>query len=154
MKKVFILFFGTVILSLNSFSQTEEEAIKKVCLAETQAFTDMDYTAWASYHVQSADEQIAWNNPDGSFGSKSGWEPISDGMKEYCKSGQKQNVKLSSDNFAFAIHGDMAFVSFNRSSQTLDGKTTNIREYRTVLRSKGQWKILAVLAYVDHTSGK
>jgi len=154
MKKAFILFFGTVILSLNSFSQTDKENIKKVCLAETQAFTDMDFTAWASYHVQSADEQIAWNNPDGSFSYESGWEKISQNMKDYCKSGQKQSLQLSSDNFAFVIHGSMAFVSFNRSSQTPDGKTTKLREYRTMLQSKGQWKILAVQAYVDHLSGK
>ncbi|MBK9492216.1 MAG: hypothetical protein IPO07_28080, partial [Haliscomenobacter sp.] len=48
-----------------------EEAIKKVCLAETQAFLDLDFDTWSSYHVQSADEQLAWNNPDGTYGAQS-----------------------------------------------------------------------------------
>jgi hypothetical protein len=47
-----------------------------------------------------------------------------------------------------------AFVSFDRTSQNAEGKITKIREYRTLLHSKGQWKILAVQAYVDYPSGK
>jgi hypothetical protein len=104
--------------------------------------------------VQSADEQLAWNNPDGSFGSQSGWETISKGMKDYFQTGKKENVKSSSDNYTFVIHGDMAFACFNRSSQNTGGMVTLLKEYRTLLKIKGQWKILAVQAYADHTSGK
>lgn len=155
MKKSVILILGGLLLWGQTFSQTaDKEAIKNVCLAETQAYVNFDYDAWASYHVQSADEQLAWNNPDGSFGSESGWETISKGMKDYFKTGQKENLKLSSDNFTYVIHGDMAFASFNRSSQNAEGKTTLMREYRTLLKRNGQWKILAIQAYVNHPSGK
>jgi len=155
MKKSFILFLGGLLLWGQTFSQTaDQEAIKKVCLAETQAYVNFDYDSWASYHVQSKDEKLAWNNLDGSFGSESGWEKISNGMKDYFKTGQKENLKLSSDNFTFVIHGDMAFASFNRSSQNAEGKTTLNQEYRTLLKKNGQWKILAIQAYVNHPSGK
>jgi hypothetical protein len=154
MKKSFILILG-LILCVQTFSQTaDQEAIKKVCLAEVQAYVDYNYDSWASYHVQSADEQLAWNNPDGSYGSESGWVAISNNIKDWFKTSQKENLKLSSDNFTFVIHGDMAFASFKRSTQNTEGKTTQIQEYRTLLKKNGQWKILAVQAYVNHPSGK
>lgn len=155
MKKIFILILGGLSFCGYTFSQTaDQEAIKKVCIAETEAYIDFDYDNWASYHVQSADEQLAWNNPDGSFGSQSGWQAISKAMKDYFKTGKKEHLKSSSDNFTFVIHGDMAFASFNRSSQNAEGKTTQLKEYRTLLKKNGKWKILAVQAYVDHPSGK
>ena len=155
MKKSFILILGALLLCAHTYSQTpDKEAIKKICIAETKAYVDLDYDAWASNHVQSADEQLAWNNPDGSFGSESGWETISKGMKDYFQTSKKENLKLSSDNFTFVIKGDMAFATFNRSSQNTEGKTTQMKEYRTLLKINGQWKILTVQAYVDHPSGK
>ncbi len=151
MKKSFVSILVALLFCMQSFSQTaEQEAIKKVCLSETQAYTDFNYDTWASYHVQSADEQLAWNNPDGTFGSQSGWEEISKGMKDWFKTATRKNLKQSSDNFMFIIHGDIAVVAYNTTSQNADGKTTKSRDYKTLLNVKGQWKILAVQAYVDY----
>jgi hypothetical protein len=143
------------LMSVFSFAQIkEQEAIKKICIAETEAYVNMDYNTWASCHVQSPEEQLAWNNPDGSFGVESGWEKISNGMKDWFKTATKEILKLSSDNYVFVIRGDMAFVSFDRSSQNAEGKTTLIHEYRTLLKKAGEWKILAVQAFVNHPSAK
>jgi hypothetical protein len=155
MKKSFFLIAGVLLFCAPTYSQTaDEESIKKVCIAETQAYVDFDYETLAFYHVQSADDQLAWNTPDGTFGTKSGWETISKDLKDYFQTGKKQSLKLSSDNYSFIIHGDMAFAWFNASSQNAEGKTTLMKGYRTLLKINGQWKILAVLAYVDHISGK
>jgi hypothetical protein len=155
MKKLFVLFPAILLFSSQAFSQTaDQKEIQKVCLAETQAYTNLDYNSWASYHVQSPDELLAWNNPDGSFGSTAGWEKISKEMKEYFNSSKKENVKLTSDHFTFVTNGNMAFASFARTSQNAEGKTTRIQEYRTLLKKNGQWKILAVQAYIDYPSGK
>lgn len=142
-------------ISSNVFAQNaEHEAIKKVCIAETRAFIDFDFDTWASYHAQSANEQLAWNNPDGTYGSQSGWKEIGDGMKVWFKEAKKENLKVSHDNFTYVIHGEMAFVAYDTSSQNAEGKTTRMRDYRTLLYRNGQWKILAVQAFVDHPSGK
>ena len=155
MKNSLILIVGGLLLYVQSFGQTsEQEAIKKVCLAETQAYLDFDFDTWASYHVQSVDEQLAWNNPDGTYGSQSGWKEISEGMKAWFKDAKKENLKVSQDNFTYVIHGDMALVAYDTRSQNSEGKTTRMRDYRTLVHSNGQWKILAVQAFVDHTSGK
>jgi hypothetical protein len=153
--KSFIPILAVLLFSAPSYSQTEDqEAIKKVCIAETQAYVDFDYETYASYHVQSADDQLTVNKADGSFGSLSGWEAISKRLKDYFLTGKKETVKLASNNFTFIIHGDMAFACYNPSSQNTEGKTTLAKEFRTLLKIKGQWKILAVQAFINHTSGK
>lgn len=52
MKKSFVLTLAALLFCIASFSQTpEQQAIKKVCIAETQAYNNFDYDTWASYHV-------------------------------------------------------------------------------------------------------
>ena len=155
MKNALLFIFGIFLFSTHAFSQTaDQEAIKKVCLAETRAYLDFDYDAWASYHVQSADEQLAWNNPDGTYGAQTGWTTISEGMKAWFKEGQKEDIKLTTDHFTIVIQGDMAFVACDSAHQNAAGKTTKVRDFKTLLRSNGQWKLLAVQAFIDYNSGK
>jgi ketosteroid isomerase-like protein len=153
--KSFILILGALLFCAQTFSQNaNEEAIKKVCIAETKAFNDFDFDAMASYHVQSANDQLAVNKPNGSFSSKSGWEAIGKALNNYFQSNKKEAVKLASENFSFVILDDMAFACYNASSQNTKGKTSQSKEFRTLQKINGEWKILAVLAYVDHPSGK
>ncbi len=155
MKKSFILILGLLLFCGQTFSQTkEQEAIKKVCLGETQAYANHDYDTWASYHVQSSDEQLSWNNADGSFGALSGWDAISKEMKEWFQSEQKDTWKSTSENFKFIIRGDMAFVSYSSASQNPDGKTKQNRDYKTLLKIKGEWKLLSIQAYQDYGATK
>jgi hypothetical protein len=48
----------------------------------------------------------------------------------------------------------MAFACYNASSQNTEGKTTLAKEFRTLLKINGQWKILTVQAFINHPSGK
>jgi ketosteroid isomerase-like protein len=155
MKKLIILIVGVLFLTTNSSAQNkEEEAIKKVCIAETKAYNDFDLDALAAYHVQGVNDQLVANLPDGSFNAKSGWENISKALKDYFQSSKKESVTLSSNDFTFVIQGKMAFVCYTASAQNAAGKTTITREYRNLLKIKGQWKILAEQVYADYTSGK
>lgn len=129
MKKIFPVI--ALLLCAHCFAQTqttEEDAIKKICLAETIAYANLDYNAWASYHVQSKDEQLNWNEPNASFGFQSGWDEISTGMKDWFKTAKKEDTKISSDNYTIVIRGDMAFAAYSTSTQTTAGKTTKLRE--------------------------
>ena len=149
MKTIFLV--GLLFISVQSFSQaTEQEAIKKICQAETQAFNKHDYNLWASCHVQNVDEQLTWNKPDSSFGFKSGWNEISKGMKEWFKTAKDDNSKLSSDNYTIVIRGNMAFAAYNALAENEDGSSRHSRENRTLLKINGQWKIMAVQAYLEY----
>ena len=133
---------------------SDTTAIKKVCMGETQAFLDHDYDAWASYHIQNADEQLAYSSANNSFGTHSGWENISKSVKDWTKGPKTENMKAWWGNWTFALRGDMAFAAYDASVQTGEDKTSRLRESRTLLRVNGQWKILAVQAFVDSSKGK
>ena len=135
-------------------AKTDTTAIKKVCMAETQAFLDHDYDAWASYHIQNADEQLVYSTPNNSFGTHSGWENISKSVKDWTKGPKPENTKTWWGNWTFALRGDMAFAAYDANVPTGEDKISRFRESSTLLRVNGQWKILAVQAYYDNPSGK
>ena len=155
MKKLSLVISLFLLLSIYSFAQTSEQvAIKKVCIDEQHAYNNFDYETWASYHVQTADEQLSWNEPNGSYGTQSGWEEISKGMKDWFTTAKKEDLKISNTDFIIVIRGDMAFATFNTTTETTAGKLTKMKDYRTLLHTNGKWKILAVQAYVNYVAGK
>ena len=150
MKNSIMTIIAGILFCSASFAQTaNQDAIKKTCLAETQAFYNRDYNSWASYHVQSADEQLTWNKPDSSFGFQSGWNEISKGMEDWFKTAKKDNSKIKNDNYTIVIRGNMAFAGYSANSVDADGLIKRSRENRTLLKIDNQWKILAVQAYIE-----
>ena len=66
-------------------NQADEEAIKKVLLAETDRFFARDYNGWASTFVQVPAAAQAWNNADGTYTHRLGWDTISARIREFMK---------------------------------------------------------------------
>ena len=52
-------------------NQADEDAIKRVLLAETDRFFARDFDGWASTFVQVPAAVQAWNNADGTGGTNS-----------------------------------------------------------------------------------
>ena len=155
MKNLLTLIFGGLLLCGHTIAQNDDQqTIMQICYEESMAYHARDYEKWASYHVQSAEADLAYNNPDGSFGFDSGWEKLGAGMKEWLRTAEKEEMKLTNSNFSFVIRGDMAFVAYDSDNLNAQGKTMKLREYRTLLRSDGQWKVLAIQVYGNHLSGK
>lgn len=155
MRNLLTLIFGGLLLCGPVAAQTDDQqAIKQVCYDESMAYHARDFEKWASYHVQSADEQLTWNNPDGSFGFDSGWAKIGAGMKDWFQNAKPEQIRLTNSNFVFVIRGDMAFIAYDSDALNAEDKTVRMRENRTLLRVDGKWKVLAVQAYANHLSGK
>ena len=155
MKNLLTLTIGGLLLCGHAVAQTaDQQAIIQVCYEESMAYHARDFEKWASYHIQSAEADLVWNNPDGSFGYDAGWEKMGTGMKEWFRTAEKEEVRLTNSNFSFTIRGDMAFVAYDSDILNAQGKTMRLREYRTLLLSGGQWKILAVQVYANHLPGK
>jgi hypothetical protein len=57
-------------------NQADEEAIKRVVIAETDKFFARDFDGWAATLIGSGTTQ-AWNNNDGSYTHRLGWATIS-----------------------------------------------------------------------------
>ncbi len=154
MKNSFTLLLAALCCAFATAQTADHDAIKKVCYEESMAYHARDFEKWASYHVQSAEADLAYNNPDGSFGYDAGWEKLGAGMKEWFRTAEKEEMKLTNSNFTFLIQGNMAFVAYDSDNLNAQGKTMKLREYRTLLRSDGQWKILSVQVFINYLSGK
>lgn len=137
------------------FDTPEElEAIKKVLRDETQAYLDADTAKWSAQHLQDENETLVWNNADGTFGYTVGWASISvDMATDFSKRG-KYTDKLSIDNFKFTVRGNLAFVMYDQMLTASDGKISKSREHRVLVWQNGQWKIQAVMAYLNPEAGK
>jgi hypothetical protein len=134
----------------------ERERIRQVCMAETQAFLDLNYDAWAAAHYQGEGCDMSWNSPEGTYNNASGWENMTATAKNYMQSATKDTGKLSQTNYSYLIRGDMAYVSFDQSVAHPKDKTHKWREYRVLLYDAVDktWKIYAMLAFADYLTMK
>ena len=128
----------------------DEEAIRRVLLAETDRFFARDYDGWASTFVQVPAAVQAWNNADGTYTHRLGWETISARIREFMtKSPAPDKTPMWRENFVFRHYGNAAFVTFDKWLG--DRKTAKpIREIRVVERQGSEWKIVCVVALMDH----
>ncbi len=152
-----ILFVSVLVLLLHGqlFAQNkEQDEIKKVCLAETDAYNNFEFDKLASFHVKGPDDQLAWNNADGSFGYYIGWDKIANGLRDWFAKSEKKKIEQTCDDFQYQIAGDFAFVSYSTTSKNGQGKISKFRDYKTLKRIKGAWKLFTIQAYIDFTSIK
>ena len=154
MKHLLALLIGFM-LHVQVFSQNkDEDEIKKLCLAETEAYNNFDFDKLASFHVKGPTDQVTWNTADGSFGFHTGWDNIAKGLKEWFATAKKEKPEQTTDNFQYYISGNLAFVSYSTTSKNEQGKITKMRDNKTLKRIKGQWKILTIQAYIDFPGNK
>jgi hypothetical protein len=130
--------------------QADEEAIKKVLLAETDRFFARDFEGWASTFVQVPAAVQSWNNADGSNTFRLGWSTISARIREFMKgTPAPDQTPMWRENFTFRHYGNAAFVTFDKWLG--DRKTAKpIHEVRVVEKQGNEWKIVCVVAMMDH----
>ncbi len=154
-----VMLLSTLFLGLSAFKTlpmtNDETAIKEVIVSETTAFFALDYKGWANLWLQSPHDSQAWNNSDGSVMSTIGWDKVSAGAKEWIDSQKVAPAPPTAtrDNWDIHISGDMAAVSFTQYVKGSEGTSTS-KEFRTMVRKDGQWKISSVQAFWDYKNVK
>ena len=128
----------------------DDAAITRVVMAETERFFARDYDGWAALFVQVPNATQAWNNADGSYTHRLGWETISARIREFMKNNPKPDTTpMHRENVMIRHYGNAAFVTFDKYLG--DRKTAKpIREIRVVERQGNDWKIVCVAAFMDH----
>ena len=131
-------------------SPGDEDAIRRVLLAETDRFFARDFDGWASTFVQVPAAVQAWNNADGTYTHRLGWDTISARIREFIKNNAAPDTRpMVRENFVFRHYGNAAFVTFDKYIG--DRKTVKpIREIRVVERVGAEWKIVCLVALMDH----
>lgn len=131
-------------------SPGDEDAIRRVLTAETDRFFARDFDGWAATFVQVPAAAQAWNNADGTYTHRLGWETISARIREFMKNNPAPDkTPIWRENFNIRHYGNAAFVTFDKYLG--DRKTAKpIREIRVVERQGAEWKIVCVVALIDH----
>jgi hypothetical protein len=147
---VLVTHASTLPIGLRAQGAADEEAIKRVVLAETDHFFARNFDAWAATFVHVPEATQVWNNADGSYTHRQGWETIGARIREFMQNNTAPDrTPMVRDNFHIRHYGDAAFVTFDKY---LGDRATAkpIREIRVVERQGGEWKIVCVAAFMDH----
>jgi hypothetical protein len=128
----------------------DDAAITRVVMAETDRFFARDYAGWAALFVQVPNATQAWNNADGSYTHRLGWQTISARIREFMQNNpQPDRTPMARENFMIRHYGTAAFVTFDKY---LGDRATAkpIREVRVLEKQGNDWKIVCVVALMDH----
>ena len=146
MKKT--LFLAVVIcISLMSTAQNaEEEKIKKVMLAETEAYFGRNLEAWRATwaHSPTISRSIIGN---AYHYHQVGWDSANAQMERMMKSySTPEPIKVENKNYQIVQRGDMAWAHYD---QVLKNTSTGMpnpetsKEYRVLVKENDAWKLTA-----------
>ena len=142
-------------LTSSSFAQsTEEEAIKKVLTAETDAFYRRDLAAWKSHWSTDAKVSRMIISPTGANQTQ-GPEKNAAAMVSFIQSNpEPTNIRPKADNYTFRIDGNLAYVEYDQFTPAPTGEISHSHEYRVMSKENGEWKIANQIVTFPDTNNR
>ena len=150
------LFFCFIILCFSpSYAQTpsvsaDEEAIKKVALASTDAYVNRDFNTYINLYVDAPTTTsiVTPNNYPGLVVSTTDFQKISKGSKTWFEASPQSEMKVEKrDNFIIRINGNMAWIIYDQNNVMVkSGAKIKSKEFRVLEKRNGDWKISATSA--------
>ncbi|GAA4419651.1 hypothetical protein GCM10023187_54170 [Nibrella viscosa] len=132
-----------------SQGQSDQDAIKKVLLNETQGFFTRDKAKWANAWAHTPYIYFAANLYGGDFMLIKGWSNLEKQFANQFKSKKLlDKVSIQNANYTIHLNGNMAFVSYDQTLFDSQGKTTS-KESRVLEKLNGEWKIINVIALTN-----
>ncbi|SEI87659.1 SnoaL-like domain-containing protein [Cyclobacterium xiamenense] len=133
-----------LLFALTLYGQAREEAaIKKAIAAETTAYMNRDYAAWASHWDGS--EEVSFLVTNMGLRSSS-WEYVSDNMKADMEANSTPiPATLETSDFDISVSGNQAFVVYVQTMK-FDDRESKTYEVRNLRKVKGQWKLAAMIS--------
>jgi hypothetical protein len=121
----------------------DEESVKKVIRAETDAYFNADADAWAATWLQddTATRTLVAND---SYWSRRGWDNFGPEMMQSLGKSKPVSVEVQADSYIIRINGNLACVEYAQHFIPL-GSNINVvafsRESRVLIKQNGEWKI-------------
>ena len=134
----------------------EEEAIKAVIEAETQAYLDRDAESWKSHWRQdpTASRTFVLSNL---FEEVKGWDKFSPEIIKYLEETPvNKDVKFINSNYNTFSNGDMAVVNYEQRffiPEAVPKRESKSKQQRVLVKQDGQWKILSMTVFEMETFG-
>src|SRR6478736_7951214 len=110
----FLLLLFCSIAQSTLAQNVEEEAIKKVLLAETQTYFKAQGDAWQAFWTHDATTNRAGAG-NGGVGFVMGWENFGPQTVSWLKDSAKPvNLDIKNDNYLIKTDGNLAWVEYNQ----------------------------------------
>jgi tetratricopeptide (TPR) repeat protein len=129
-----------------------EEAIKNVIKAETEAYFNSDANGWEATWLHDPDDTRTIVAST-SYGTRKGWDTFGPDMVKSLKTAKPTPVEVQNNNYIIRIGGNLAWVEYDQRVKPL-GQGTNIyasREYRVLTNHNGEWKIATQITHQTET---
>lgn len=128
--------------------EAEKAAIMAVIAAESAAFWDKDFNAYASYWVQAPYVRtMGWWPTEGVVVIE-GWEERDRRTREHMQTSAEPNptaVRVRRENINLRIYSDVAWMTFDQYGEDTGDALMDMpglsRETRILEKHDGQWKI-------------
>jgi hypothetical protein len=126
--------------------ESEEEAIKKVIIEETEAFWDKDFKRFSDYWVKEEYIRVVGWWEHGGVTVRKGWSVIGERTEKLMKDNpEKNHQQVTRENFNIRISENMAWVTFEQFGTDTGEKAMDMPglsyETRILEKHDGQWKI-------------
>ena len=127
----------------------EEEAVKKVIIAETEAFWDKDFQKLSNCWAQEEYVRVVGWWEHGGISVRKGWSVIGARMhKQITEHPEKNHQNVTRENFNVRVSGNMAWATFDQYGTDTGEKAMDMPglsyETRILEKHNGQWKIVYV----------
>lgn len=142
-----------------SFDEDKEfTAIMEVIEDETECFFARNYACWKEHWVDEAYAFQAWNNLDGTYDAKVGWNEIDRRVGTYIKEtpgtlgGTEGHPKVERLNMRTRFYSNtVAYLTWEQYNSDEKEETYQIsQELRLMEKVDGDWKIVTVAAFWDY----
>ncbi|WP_198549951.1 nuclear transport factor 2 family protein [Mameliella alba] len=129
----------------------DRAAVAAVIRAETTAFQQRDYAAWARCWVQEPRTRDVYVSPATGLTVHSGWAQISRYMKHVMDSGIGcPNVPFGQENLRITLSGDTAWVVYDEWAAPPGSARIESFETRILERISGDWRIVYAAFVMRH----
>jgi hypothetical protein len=142
----------------SSFDESfEKAAILRTIERETSCFFKRDYECWKETYAQTEHAFQAWNNSDGTYDAKVGWQEVRSGAEKYMS--ENPEPELTVDASSVRRHNlkvrffneNLAYLTWDQSNwREAEKKYYRSKEARIMEKIDGQWRILHVTAFWDY----
>jgi ketosteroid isomerase-like protein len=145
MKNFTLLLIFTFSISFLSAQNKEEEAIKKVVIAETDAYIKRDAKAFLACYVEGTAFTFMGtpNGNPGSIMAGTDIQKFSKGMAGMMETNKVSEMLVESrDGWVCRIKGEMAWISYDQKNiMVKTGAKIKSKELKVLEKVDGQWKI-------------
>jgi len=137
----------------------ESSSIIAIIENETACFYARDYECWKAHFAQVDYAFQAWNNADGTFDAKVGWNEVDKKAGQYIKdnpvpSGGSSHPKVERRNMKMKFFNNgLVYMSWDQYNiNPAMNAYTHSLETRIMEKIAGVWKIVNVTSYWDYVN--